>query len=232
MKLKNIAKASLALGILTTGMITTTAQPVKASEQSRLSFTSNDTQELKSYYSGTGFNFQNVSGYREENKMNVIVGQQLNVISLLGSDKETFKDYDYDYEGLDVFVVREGSGKQAENISIGEITKTNKNDYKDFVNNVGLEITKPTGHNTATRQAETYRINKEEISLKELDFKLRKHLIENHELYKTEPKDGKIRITMKGGGYYTFELNKKLQPHRMGDVIDGRNIEKIEVDLY
>lgn len=31
MKLKNIAKASLALGILTTGMITTTAQPVKAS---------------------------------------------------------------------------------------------------------------------------------------------------------------------------------------------------------
>lgn len=166
MKLKNIAKASLALGILTTGMITTTAQPVKASEQSRLSVTSNDTQELKSYYSGTGFNFQNVSGYREENKMNVIVGQQLNVISLLGSDKETFKDYDYDYEGLDVFVVREGSGKQAENISIGGITKTNKNDYKDFVNNVGLEITKPTGHNTATRQAETYRINKEEISLK------------------------------------------------------------------
>ncbi|PVW13297.1 superantigen-like protein, partial [Staphylococcus aureus] len=101
--------------------------------------TSKDTQELKGYYSGTGFNFQNVSGYREENKMNVIVGQQLNVISLLGSDKETFKDYDYDYEGLDVFVVREGSGKQAENISIGGITKTNKNDYKDFVNNVGLE---------------------------------------------------------------------------------------------
>lgn len=99
-------------------------------------------------------------------------------------------------------------GKQAENISIGGITKTNKNDYKDFVNNVGLEITKPTGHNTATRQAETYRINKEEISLKELDFKLRKHLIDKHELYKTEPKDGKIRITMKGGGYYTFELNK------------------------
>lgn len=40
MKLKNIAKASLALGILTTGMITTTAQPVKASEQSKLSVTS------------------------------------------------------------------------------------------------------------------------------------------------------------------------------------------------
>ncbi|CDR24830.1 superantigen-like protein SSL11 [Staphylococcus argenteus] len=230
MKLKNIAKASLALGILTTGMITTTAQPVKASEQSRLSVISNGTQELKNYYSGTGYNFQNVSGYRENNKMNVFLGPQLNVISLLGSDKERFKDDDYD--GLDVFVVREGSGRQADNNSIGGITKTNKNDYKDFVKIVGLEITKPTGHNTATRQAETYSINKEEISLKELDFKLRKQLIDKHDLYKTEPKDGKIRITMKDGGYYTFELNKKLQPHRMGDVIDGRNIEKIEVDLY
>ncbi|MDP7997693.1 exotoxin beta-grasp domain-containing protein, partial [Staphylococcus aureus] len=74
-------------------------------------------------------------------------------------------------------------------------------------------------------------INKEEISLKELDFKLRKHLIDKHNLYKTEPKDSKIRITMKDGWFYTFELNKKLQTHRMGDVIDGRNIEKIEVNL-
>ncbi|HHC9656761.1 TPA: superantigen-like protein SSL11 [Staphylococcus aureus] len=229
MKLKNIAKASLALGILTTGMITTTAQPVKASEQSRLSVISNDTQELKNYYSGTGYNFQNVSGYSENDKMNVFFGPQLNVISLLGSDKERFKDGDYN--GLDVFVVREGSGRQADNNSIGGITKTNKNGYTDFVKNIGLEITKPTGHNTATRQAETYSINKEEISLKELDFKLRKHLIDKHNLYKTEPKDSKIKVTMQNGDFYTFELNKKLQTHRMGDVIDGRNIEKIEVNL-
>ncbi|HDK8997642.1 TPA: superantigen-like protein, partial [Staphylococcus aureus] len=142
MKLKNIAKASLALGILTTGMITTTAQPVKAST---LEVRSQATQDLKGYYSGTGFNFQNVSGYRENDKMNLFSGSQLNVISLLGSDKERFKNSDY--SGLDVFVVREGSGRQADNNSIGGITKTNKNNYKDFVNNVGLEITKPTGHN-------------------------------------------------------------------------------------
>ncbi len=226
MKLKNIAKASLAIGILTTGMITTTAQPVKAST---LEVRSQATQDLKGYYSGTGFNFQNVSGYRENDKMNLFSGSQLNVISLLGSDKERFKNSDY--SGLDVFVVREGSGRQADNNSIGGITKTNKNNYKDFVNNVGLEITKPTGRNTATRQVETYSINKEEISLKELDFKLRKHLIDKHDLYKTEPKDSKIRVTMKNGDFYTFELNKKLQTHRMGDVIDGRNIEKIEVNL-
>ncbi len=41
---------------------------------------------------------------------------------------------------------------------------------------------------------------KKKFSLKELDFKLRKHLIDKHNLYKTEPKDSKIRITMKDGG--------------------------------
>ncbi|HDE0459878.1 TPA: superantigen-like protein SSL11 [Staphylococcus aureus] len=231
MKLKNIAKASLALGILTTGMITTTAQPVKADENSsRLAVTSKDTQELKKYYSGTGYNFQNVSGYREGNKMNIIDGPQLNVVTLLGTDKERFKD-DEDYEGLDVFVVREGSSKHADNISIGGITKTNKNQYKDPVQNVNLLTSKSNGQNTTSVTSEYYSINKEEISLKELDFKLRKQLIDKHDLYKTEPKDSKIRITMKDGGFYTFELNKKLQTHRMGDVIDGRNIEKIEVNL-
>lgn len=207
MKLKNIAKASLALGILTTGMITTTAQPVKAIEQSRLSVTSKDTQELKKYYSGTGYNFLNVSGYREGNKMNIIDGPQLNVVTLLGTDKERFKD-DEDYEGLDVFVVREGSGKHADNISIGGITKTNKNQYKDPVQNVNLLTSKSNGQNTASVTSEYYSINKEEISLKELDFKLRKQLIDKHDLYKTEPKDSKIKVSMKNGGYYTFELNK------------------------
>ncbi len=59
MKLKNIAKASLALGILTTGMITTTAQPVKAeSMDSSLTAISNDTQKLKDYYTGTSFDYK------------------------------------------------------------------------------------------------------------------------------------------------------------------------------
>lgn len=230
MKLKNIAKASLALGILTTGMITTTAQPVKASEQSKLSVTSNGTQELKKYYSGTGYNFQNVSGYREKDKMNIIDGPQLNVVTLLGTDKERFKD-DEDYDGLDVFVVREGTGRQADNNSIGGITKTNGTQHTDTVQNVNLLVSKSTGQHTTSVTSTKYSIYKEEISLKELDFKLRKQLIDNHDLYKTEPKDSKIKINMKDGGYYTFELNKKLQTHRMGDVIDGRNIEKIEVNL-
>ncbi|MCE3370456.1 exotoxin beta-grasp domain-containing protein, partial [Staphylococcus aureus] len=118
---------------------------------------------------------------------------------------------DEDYEGLDVFVVREGSGKHADNISIGGITKTNKNQYKDPVQNVNLLTSKKVSSNSATVASSHFEINKEEISLKELDFKLRKQLIDNHDLYKTEPKDSKITVTMNNGDYYTFELNKKLQ---------------------
>lgn len=99
------------------------------------------------------------------------------------------------------------------------------------VQNVNLLTSKSNGQNTASVTSEYYSINKEEISLKELDFKLRKQLIDKHDLYKTEPKDSKIKVSMKNGGYYTFELNKKLQPHRMGDTIDSRNIKKIEVNL-
>ncbi|WP_445815056.1 exotoxin beta-grasp domain-containing protein, partial [Staphylococcus aureus] len=75
-----------------------------------------------------------------------------------------------------------------------------------------------------------YMITKEEISLKELDFKLRKQLIEKHNLYGNMG-SGTIVIKMKNGGKYTFELHKKLQEHRMADVIEGTNIDKIEVNI-
>lgn len=227
MKLKNIAKASLALGILTTGMITTTAQPVKAST---LEVRSQATQDLSEYYKGRGFELTNVTGYKYGNKVTFIDNSQQIDVTLTGNEKLTVKDDD-EVSNVDVFVVREGSDKSAITTSIGGITKTKGTQHKDTVQNVNLSVSKSTGQHTTSVTSEYYSIYKEEISLKELDFKLRKHLIDKHDLYKTEPKDSKIRITMKNGGYYTFELNKKLQPHRMGDTIDSRNIEKIEVNL-
>ncbi|HCZ0731510.1 TPA: superantigen-like protein SSL11 [Staphylococcus aureus] len=227
MKLKNIAKASLALGILTTGMITTTAQPVKAST---LEVRSQATQDLSEYYKGRGFELTNVTGYKYGNKVTFIDNSQQIDVTLTGNEKLTVKDDD-EVSNVDVFVVREGSDKSAITTSIGGITKTNGTQHKYTVQNVNLSVSKSTGQHTTSVTSEYYSIYKEEISLKELDFKLRKHLIDKHDLYKTEPKDSKIRITMKNGGYYTFELNKKLQPHRMGDTIDSRNIEKIEVNL-
>ncbi|HDA1816391.1 TPA: superantigen-like protein [Staphylococcus aureus] len=231
MKLKNIAKASLALGILTTGMITTTAQPVKAkSMDSSLTAISNDTKKLKDYYTGDSFDYKNLKGYREGNIATFIFNSQQIDVTLTENEKNKFEDGN-GIQNVDVFVVREGSGRQATDYSIGGISKINGDNYKDYVNRPHIEVKREKGMVTTVKSDTDFYINKEEISLKELDFKLRKHLIDKHDLYKTEPKDSKIRITMKNGGYYTFELNKKLQPHRMGDTIDSRNIEKIEVNL-
>ncbi|HDG8500124.1 TPA: superantigen-like protein [Staphylococcus aureus] len=231
MKLKNIAKASLALGILTTGMITTTAQPVKASVQnSSLTAISNDTQKLKEYYTGDSFDYKNLKGYKEKNILTLFYYYQQIDVTLTGKEKIDLKKDD-EVSNVDVFVVREGSGIQATNYTIGGVTKSNSKDYTDNVQSVSLKVKTETGRNLMSVSNSDYSINKEEISLKELDFKLRKHLIDKHDLYKTEPKDSKIRITMKDGGFYTFELNKKLQTHRMGDVIDGTKIKEINVEL-
>ena len=59
-------------------------------------------------------------------------------------------------------------------------------------------------------------ILKEEISLKELDFKLRKHLIEKYGLYKTLSKDGGIKISLKDGSFYNLDLRTKLKFKHMG----------------
>ena len=80
-----------------------------------------------------------------------------------------------------------------------------------------------------SRDVSEYMITKEEISLKELDFKLRKQLIEKHNLYGNMG-SGTIVIKMKTVG--SIRLNyTKLQEHRMADVIEGTNIDKIEVNI-
>ncbi|MCE3309577.1 superantigen-like protein, partial [Staphylococcus aureus] len=77
-----------------------------------------------------------------------------------------------------------------------------------------------------------FKITKEEISLKELDFKLRKKLMEEEKLYgAVNNRKGKIVVKMEDDKFYTFELTKKLQPHRMGDTIDGTKIKEINVEL-
>ncbi|WRN52163.1 superantigen-like protein SSL11 [Staphylococcus aureus] len=225
--MKNIAKASLALGILTTGMITTTAQPVKAST---LEVRSQATQDLKDYYKGQSFDLKNIGGYKEGNKVTFIYHNQQIDVTITGNEKLEFND-DGEISNVDVFVVRENSDRSGITSSNGGITTSNKQDIIDNVKSVNMHITKKTDKNSETVTSSYYSIDKENISLKELDFKLRKHLIDNNGLYNTEPKDSKIKVTMQNGDFYTFELNKKLQTHRMGDVIDGRNIEKIEVNL-
>lgn len=73
--------------------------------------------------------------------------------------------------------------------------------------------------------------NKEEVSLKEVDFKLRKLLIDQKGLYKSQYSDGTIIVHLNNGGRNTFELHKKLQDNRMSDVINSTDIQYIEVTL-
>lgn len=78
---------------------------------------------------------------------------------------------------------------------------------------------------------DSFSINKEEVSLKELDFKIRKQLVEKYGLYQGTSKYGKITIILKGGEKQEIELGDKLQFERMGDVLNSKDINKIEVTL-
>lgn len=106
-----------------------------------------------------------------------------------------------------MFVVREGNGRQADNHSIGGITKTNRGVYYDYIHTPILEIKK----GKEEPQSSLYQIYKEDISLKELDFKLRKQLISQSGLYSNGLKQGQITITMNDGTTHTIDLSQKLE---------------------
>lgn len=225
MKFKAIAKASLALGMLATGVITSNTQTVQAKTEVK----QQSEADLKLYYSGPSFEYKKVTGYGfsegKDSFIDFIYKGQYNKISLLGSDKEKYKEEVN--PDLDVFVVREGNGRQADNYSIGGVTKTNRQSYFDQINTPILEIKQ----GSEDLYKGYHLIFKEDISLKELDFRLRERSIKQHGLYSNGLKQGQITITMKDGKSHTIDLSKKLEKERMGDSIDGTNIQKILVEI-
>lgn len=233
MKMTAIAKASLALSILATGVITSTAQTVDASEhESKYENVTKDIFDLRDYYSGASKELKNVTGYRysKGGKHYLIFdkNRKFTRIQIFGKDIEKIKARKN--PGLDIFVVKEAENRNGTVYSYGGVTKKNKGAYYDYLSAPRFVIKKEVGAGVSVH-VKRYYIYKEEISLKELDFKLRQYLIQDFDLYKKFPKASKIKVTMKDGGYYTFELNKKLQTNRMSDVIDGRNIDKIEANI-
>ncbi len=237
MKLSTIAKTSLALGILTTGVMTTHAQSVDATgfNSDGVYLTPKSTQELINYYKKSSFDHHNLSGHRIDNKVEFLdetIHQPIDV-RLTGSDKDRFKN-DSDLTNVDVFVVREDSSRQVNNQSIGGITKPNSQEYTDYVKKVPFSIERNKNGLKTTQDLQQYQIKKEEVSLKELDFKLRKELIDKHGLYSYGNNAGKIVIKMKdrdlANDYYTFDLSKKLEEERMGDVVDTKYIDRIDVE--
>lgn len=187
-------------------------------------------EDLRSYYTKPSFEFEKQFGFMLKpwttvRFMNVIPNRFIYKIALVGKDEKKYKDGPYEY--IDVFIVLEDNKYQLKKYSVGGITKTNS---KKVDHKAELSITQENNQGTISRDVSEYMITKEEISLKELDFKLRKQLIEKHNLYGNMG-SGTIVIKMKNGGKYTFELHKKLQEHRMADVIEGTNIDKIEVNI-
>ncbi|MCQ9291553.1 hypothetical protein NQ016_08605 [Staphylococcus hyicus] len=234
MKLSTIAKTSLALGILTTGVMTTYAQSADAAQTSIQSKNdSEDVNDLISYYKRDYWNLNNVNGERYGEKVKVFSERApLTEVKVSGSDKSRYLDENL--ENIDVFIVRENNtSREATNQSIGGITKPNKLKYKDYVKRVPFSIERITNDTKSVQNLIDFEIKKEELSLKELDFKIRKQLIEKHGLYSNGNNTGNIIIKMKGDSdknRYTFELHKKLQEHRMGDVIDATQIDRIDVE--
>ncbi len=187
-------------------------------------------EDLRSYYTKPSFEFEKQFGFMLKpwttvRFMNVIPNRFIYKIALVGKDEKKYKDGPY--ENIDVFIVLEDNKYQLKKYSVGGITKTNS---KKVDHKAELSITQENNQGTISRDVSEYMITKEEISLKELDFKLRKQLIEKHNLYGNMG-SGTIVIKMKNGGKYTFELHIKLQEHRMADVIEGTNIDKIEVNI-
>ncbi|WP_406894182.1 superantigen-like protein SSL1 [Staphylococcus aureus] len=225
MKFKAIAKASLALGMLETGVITSNIQSVQAKTEVK----QQSESELKHYYNKPVLERKNVTGYKYTEKgkdyIDVIVDNQYSQISLVGSDKDKFKDGDN--SNIDVFILREGDSRQATNYSIGGVTKSNSVQYIDYINTPILEIKK--GNEDVLK--DLYYISKEDISLKELDYRLRERAIKQHGLYSNGLKQGQITITMKGGKSHTIDLSQKLEKERMGDSIDGTKIDRILVEI-
>ncbi|HHA1001116.1 TPA: superantigen-like protein SSL1 [Staphylococcus aureus] len=225
MKFKAIAKASLALEMLATGVITSNVQSVQAKTEVK----QQSESELKHYYNKPVLERKNVTGYKYTEKgkdyIDVIVDNQYSQISLVGSDKDKFKDGDN--SNIDVFILREGDSRQATNYSIGGVTKTNSQPFIDYIHTPILEIKK----GKEEPQSSLYQIYKEDISLKELDYRLRERAIKQHGLYSNGLKQGQITITMKDGKSHTIDLSQKLEKERMGDSIDGRQIQKILVEM-
>ncbi|MBT2831390.1 exotoxin [Staphylococcus coagulans] len=232
MKKSTIIKVSLAVGILTTGVGIQSHAAVFANEGS-IQF-NKEAQDLKTYYSKSSFEYKNITGYNEDNKLIFVTPYQTQLsVTLNGDDLSKYQDKTKNYEGLDVFVVPEGTDRSAETISIGGITKTNKGSYYDHVKKPNIVINRKSGELTSRVDSNDFSITKEEVSLKELDFKLRQKLIKEYGLYENGLNNGKIVIKLGDDDKdkMTIELNKKIQQHRMSDTVDVSKIKKITIDL-
>ncbi|EML5160893.1 superantigen-like protein SSL8 [Staphylococcus aureus] len=231
MKFTAIAKAIFVLGILTTSVMITENQSVNAKGKYEKMNRLYDTNKLHQYYSGPSYELTNVSGQSQGYyDSNVLLFNQQNQkfqVFLLGKDENKYKEKTH---GLDVFAVPELVDLDGRIFSVSGITKKNVRSVFGFVSNPSLQVKKiDPKHGFSIN--ELFFIQKEEVSLKELDFKIRKMLVEKYRLYKGASDKGRIVINMKDEKKYVIDLSEKLSFDRMFDVMDSKQIKNIEVNL-
>ncbi|HDE8850586.1 superantigen-like protein SSL9 [Staphylococcus aureus] len=231
MKLTAIAKATLALGILTTGVMTAESQTVNAKVKLDETQRQYYIYMLKYYYSQESYESTNISvkseDYYGSNVLNFNQRNKNFKVFLIGDDRNKYKELTH---GLDVFAVPELIDTKGGIYSVGGITKKNVRSVFGYVSHPGLLVKKiDPKHGFSIN--ELFFIQKEEVSLKELDFKIRKMLVEKYRLYKGASDKGRIVINMKDERKHEIDLSEKLSFDRMFDVIDSKQIKNIEVNL-
>ncbi|HDB5819520.1 TPA: superantigen-like protein SSL9 [Staphylococcus aureus] len=231
MKLTAIAKATLALGILTTGVMTPESQTVNAKVKLDETQRKYYINMLKDYYSQESYESTNISvkseDYYGSNVLNFNQRNKNFKVFLIGDDRNKYKELTH---GRDVFAVPELIDTKGGIYSVGGITKKNVRSVFGYVSHPGLQVKKVDPKDGFSIK-ELFFIQKEEVSLKELDFKIRKMLVEKYRLYKGASDKGRIVINMKDEKKHEIDLSEKLSFDRMFDVLDSKQIKNIEVNL-
>ncbi|HAR5331968.1 TPA: superantigen-like protein SSL9 [Staphylococcus aureus] len=231
MKLTAIAKATLALGILTTGVMTAESRTVNAKVKLDETQRKYYINMLKDYYSQESYESTNISvkseDYYGSNVLNFNQRNKNFKVFLIGDDRNKYKELTH---GRDVFAVPELIDTKGGIYSVGGITKKNVRSVFGYVSHPGLQVKKVDPKDGFSIK-ELFFIQKEEVSLKELDFKIRKMLVEKYRLYKGASDKGRIVINMKDEKKHEIDLSEKLSFDRMFDVLDSKQIKNIEVNL-
>ncbi|SUK02467.1 superantigen-like protein [Staphylococcus agnetis] len=227
MKLSTFAKTSLALGILTTGLMTTYAQSTNAAEDITpdMENVNKDNAFLHSYYKQAFYELNNVTGVKE--------GKQLKFKTEYGPlyiqlpESEVHKYTDGEVKNLDVFAIREYNDTKLP--SIGGITQNNS-PLKD--NPIEPKtILKKANEQVVSAEDIYFPIHKQHVSLKEIDFKLRQQLVDHDGLYTNGYKKGKIIILMNDNSKHEIDLSDKFPVSKMGIVIDATQIDHIYAEM-
>ncbi|UXU57319.1 hypothetical protein MUA95_00380 [Staphylococcus agnetis] len=227
MKLSTIAKMSLALGILTTGIMTTNAQSVSANNinESYRDVVNPENKYLHDYYLRPYYEYKKVSVFKKGNKAFLRSKGRLTNILLSGEDKNYYAN-GVKTHNLDVFTVQE-EGNHRVHYSVGGLSRTNFTNIKNWKISIPARLYKS---NETAQQEVDFNLNleKQQVTLKEIDFKLRRQLIKNAELYVNGFKYGEIIINMKNGERHIIDLSQRLSYKKMGILLSPQYISDIE----